>query len=229
VIPGDDDHARVRERLVDDPDGAAADPAVAAHLRSCLDCFRVLADLRDAPRIAELLRSDAAAEAEPAPAFWDALAARTADAAEAARARAATPAAGRTRAWRTWTRDLARRPGAMLFGAAAAAAVIGVLGGWPSRVPAPAVPREASALRGPEEIGGGGDGFEDGSAAGDVSALEAPELRRLLDGLRRGEPDEISAWYEAGADDEAGVADEISGLDAPALRRLARALGGNTL
>jgi hypothetical protein len=117
----------------------------------------------------------------------------------------------------------------MIIGAAAAIAVIGALGGWPSRGPAPRVPGEVrTAARGSEELGAA-DGFDEAGAAGDVSALEAPELRRLLDGLRQGEPDEISAWFEVGADDEAGVADEISGMDAPALKRLARALGGNTL
>jgi hypothetical protein len=227
MTPGDE-CALVRERLVDAPNAAIVDPAVAAHLGSCLDCFRVLADLREAPRIAELLRSEDPVPSEPGAGFWDALAARTMEAAEAARARPATRSSARIGSWRGWARDLGRRPGAMLVGAAAAVAVIGALGGWPSRVPAPNLPHEASATRGSEELGGG-DGFDESSVTSDVSALEAPELRRLLDGLRRGEPDEIDAWFESGSDDEAGVADEISGLDVPALKRLARALGGSTL
>ena len=59
------------------------DPALAAHVGSCVTCFRTLAELRDAPRLAAALQADA-----PAPAmserFWDDLAARTTDAAAAA-------------------------------------------------------------------------------------------------------------------------------------------------
>jgi len=232
LTPPGDRCSHVLERLVDDPEAGETDPTLAAHLGSCLDCFRVLTELRDAGRITELMRSATDEVPDMGPTFWSALAARTVDAIEAAvpyaPARAAHP--GRRRAW---VRDLARRSGAVLVGATAAAMVIGLLGGWPARAPRRAAEVERVAAVGVlDEIGGGGDSFDEAGAAGDVQALEEPELRRLLDGLRRGEPeevDEIDGWYGAASEDEAGFADQISGLDGPALRRLARALGGSTL
>lgn len=226
----------VFDRLIDDPDGAAADPIVSAHLGSCLDCFRVLTELRDGPRIAELLRRpalDAGAggtpgPSEPDPAFWSALAARTVDAAAAVATAGGRAREPRPRAWRPWVRALGWRPGAALLGAAAAAAVIGLLGGWPSRNPAPAGRLGSSPSDATAELADGID-IDEAAGGGDISALQAPELSRLLEGLRQSEPDELSAWYGAGVDEEDGIADQIVGLDAQALRRLARALGGSTL
>src|SRR5580765_3802772 len=60
-----------------------ADAGLAAHVGSCVTCFRTLAELRDAPRVAAALRADAPALAVP-DRFWDDLAARTAGAAGAA-------------------------------------------------------------------------------------------------------------------------------------------------
>jgi hypothetical protein len=225
---------RVFERLVEDPDAAAGDATLAAHLGSCLDCFRVLTELRDAARIADLLRRQALDEAagdgasppaaalDPGAAFWDRLTSRTVDAIAAAPAPTAMATPGPTRAA---VRGFRRRPAVLVF-AAAAVIVLGVLGGRLSRAPSPPVESAKTAPRSIDEVGG--DGLDDTSATADVAALETPELQRLLEGLRRSEPDEVSTWFDAD-DDDAGFADQIAGLDAPALRRLARVLGGSTL
>src|SRR5580765_3966595 len=60
-----------------------ADAGLAAHVGSCVTCFRTLAELRDAPRLAAALRADAPA-VPVSDRFWDDLAARTSDAAAAA-------------------------------------------------------------------------------------------------------------------------------------------------
>src|SRR5688500_1359891 len=79
---------RVWDRLVQGAD-VSGDAELGEHLRSCMTCYRALAELRDAPRIAAMLRADAAGTATGArdESFWDQLATRTGDAAAAAMAR----------------------------------------------------------------------------------------------------------------------------------------------
>src|SRR4029077_4497458 len=101
--------AEMFEQIVEQASGAgpggapfdvdsALPPEVAHHVGSCLAGFRVVSELREVPRAAALLRRAARARAqraEPGLAFWDALAARTVDAASAGgSARAAGAHAG---------------------------------------------------------------------------------------------------------------------------------------
>ncbi len=57
-------------------------PELVEHVGSCLECFRTLSELRELPRIAEVMRAGAAELAEendPGAAFWRALPNRVAD------------------------------------------------------------------------------------------------------------------------------------------------------
>ena len=66
---------QVRDRAVEGRD-VMEDAALAAHVGSCVTCFRTLAELRDAARLAAALRADAPA-VSVSDRFWDDLAART--------------------------------------------------------------------------------------------------------------------------------------------------------
>ncbi len=75
---------------------AAADPALAVHVGSCLRCFRTAAELRELPRLQGLLRTaELDAAVDPGEAFWRSFPARVADAWEG---RPATAAPGGERA-----------------------------------------------------------------------------------------------------------------------------------
>ena len=67
------------ERLVDGA-SAASDPELAAHLGTCLSCFRTAAELRDAPRALGLLREAETAagqrRTDPGERFWNQLTGR---------------------------------------------------------------------------------------------------------------------------------------------------------
>ena len=67
---------------------SAATRSSASTCGSCMACYRALSELRDAPRIAAMLRADAGGPRPRDESFWDQLAARTGDAAAAAMARA---------------------------------------------------------------------------------------------------------------------------------------------
>jgi hypothetical protein len=79
----------------------ADDPALAAHVGSCLRCFRTAADMREVPRLAALIReaeSDGDVAFDPGARFWDKFpgevgAAWTASRAPGAHGWAAQPAA----------------------------------------------------------------------------------------------------------------------------------------
>jgi hypothetical protein len=174
---------RVFERLVEDLD-AAAQPEVAEHLRTCLDCFRALSELRDAPRIAALLRRDGDAPDDAddlVPGFWDRLAARNVAAAARLLPPGAAPRApvGSRRRWVV----------AGGLTAAAAAALIWTLGApRPAAVTAPA-PGLAQVREPVGELAGGeladdempGDvaDLDSQGVADDIAALDEPALRRL--------------------------------------------------
>jgi hypothetical protein len=222
-------------RLVDGAGGGrdpAAEPDVALHLGSCLDCFRTLTELRDVPRLAELLRREPAdAARDPGPAFWDTLAARigggAAEVDRAAPGEARAPAAGPRR------RAAPSRRGPALagaFGVLAAAALVLALAARSGTPPLQAPERRASAPAPVEAAGEDLAGDADVAVSEgptDVEALDGPGLERLLESLRTSEPTELRGLIDDGG--EVGIADEIAGLDAAALRRLAQRLAGSTL
>ena len=158
---------QVWDRAVESSSGGDVmeDAALAAHVGSCMTCFRTLAELRDAPRVAAALRADAPA-VPVSDRFWDDLAARTTAAASAAlagpRKRRAWRRDGRRR--RSWRRPPPR-------------------GCW-SRATRPSVRRRGCAGRG---RGRPRPAYDDESAeeAVDVADLDEPALRQLLAAVAR--------------------------------------------
>jgi hypothetical protein len=206
---------QVWERAIDGGD-AMTDPALAAHVGSCMTCFRTLAELRDAPRVAAALRADAPA-LPVSDRFWDDLAARTTDAAAAALAGARPPARRRS------TRI------AFFVTAAAAAAALLLAGRAPvgptGAVPAPAV---ATAVTGADD--------EAADSVVDVADLDEPALRRLLDQLRTRSPSHVTAIatgdpqdLDPAFDDDGLANDELAEMDGPTLQRIERSLAGAAL
>lgn len=84
----------VEARLIDGT-RPAEDQGMAAHVRSCLRCFRIVHELRDVPRIEALLTRQPDPLPDPGEAFWAQLTTRIV----AAHVPPATPLAGRLRAW----------------------------------------------------------------------------------------------------------------------------------
>ena len=203
---------RVWDRLVQGAD-VSGDAELGEHLGSCMTCYRALSELRDAPRIAAMLRGDAAA-ADKDERFWDQLAARTGDAATAAMARAAR-------------RRPLRVAAASVMLAAAAALMLFL------RAPGP-----ANNGASPEVTGGGvaivDEGSTDEAGIADVAALDEPALQALLDRMRAaGEANALAATSTSDDtdvfDDDADLDEVLAELDGPALRRVQRSLAGTTL
>lgn len=206
---------RVWERLVAGAD-VSGDAALGEHLGSCMACYRALSELRDAPRIAAMLRGDVAGEAasDRDERFWDQLAARTGDAAAAAMARA-----GKRRPLRV------AAAGVMLAAAAALTLFL--------RAPGPTT-NGAS----PDVTGGGiaivDEGSPEEAGIADVAALDESVLQALLDRMRAaGEAHALAATATGDDtdvfDDDADLDEVLAELDGPALRRVQRSLAGTTL
>jgi hypothetical protein len=223
----------------------AADPALAAHVGSCLDCFRIMTEQRDLPRIEAMLRS--ARPNDPGQAFWNSLSAEIVRAVEGSRLAppvmdtARAPVRARP-AW--WARLLSwwRRPwpaalsGAMF--ATVAVLLVVRLNHEPIRrtsrstssstststSPAPAVEAKRQSSAAP------GEPAEGDLPDGDLAELGAADLQALLHHLADTEPQEIKEFLGVGGgealDDETDVtaAGRVATLDGAALQALARSL-----
>ena len=198
------------------------DAALAAHVGSCVTCFRTLAELRDAPRVAAALRADAPAVARSSDRFWDDLAARTTNAAAAAMAeRRAAPRRGVVDGVRRRRRGGGRAAGCWSRACADRAVV------------APAAAPVAAA-----RTAAGVDDEATDDEAVDVSDLDESALRRLLDRLRARAPRERQRAGRGGRcqettdvafDDDGQLNDELAELDGAALLRVERSLAGASL
>ena len=193
------------------------DAALAAHVGSCVTCFRTLAELRDAPRLAVALRAGTPA-VSVSDRFWDDMAART------------TAAAASAMGGGTGRRRTLRVTGFAAVVAAAAAAWVLVAGRASVVTPpggAPGAPAISAASVGGEE-----------DEAADVADLDESALRQLLKRLRAHAPAKVSALAAVGDAQEASdpsfeedgqVNDELAELDGPALLRIERSLAGASL
>jgi hypothetical protein len=188
------------------------DAGLAAHVGSCVTCFRVLAELRDAPRLAAALRADAEAPAVP-DRFWDDLAVRTSAAA------AREMASGKRRGLRI---------GGFVAVVAAAAAAWVLVGGRAPGLVATTPPGAVTTAVAEED--------EAGEETVDVADLDESALRRLLDRLRARAPVNLHAFAavsddasDPSFDDDGQINDELAELDGPALLRIERSLAGAAL
>jgi hypothetical protein len=216
---------KVWERAVGSTLGAddlMADATLAAHVGSCVTCFRTVAELRDAPRLAAALRADAPAEAV-SDRFWDDLATRTTGAVAAALTA------------RTRKRRLLRVTGLATTLAAAAAAFVLVAGH--GRLVPPGAGSGSAARSGAVATGVGSVDDETAGEGVDVADLDESALRRLLDRLRARAPANVAALASVGDGQDAtdaaledeGVSDQLAELDGPALLRVERSLAGAPL
>jgi hypothetical protein len=221
---------QVVERLVAGADrgGAAPDPAVADHARSCMSCFRAMTELRDVPRIAEALRAAAPAAPDAGDRFWDALAERTTDAVMAAgrepadRAPASRPRSRRLMGFRARVVSV----GALALAAAASWMLV-------ARRPAPPIAVPAATTSAVAEMARPGADDSGTETLADVADLDTNALHQLLDRLGRHAPPLARGSGDDGADvpadDEVRVSDEVAELDGDALRRVASSLEASAL
>lgn len=210
---------QVWDRAVEGRD-VMGDAALAAHVGSCMACFRTVAELRDAPRVAAALRADApAAPMSMSDRFWDDLAARTTAAASAALAD-------------TKRRPVRRVAGVAAIVAAAAAAWVLFAGRAPvvSPVAAPGTVATTAGTLGEEEE----TGDEGTEGATDIQDLDEPALQRLLARLRTQAPaatlaavSDVQEAADAVIEDD--VNEALAELDGAALLRVERSLAGTSL
>ena len=212
---------RVLQRLVEAGE-VVDDPELGEHLGSCMACFRTMTELRDAPRLAALMREGASPEPQDGR-FWQNAADRTTDAVVAALA-GAWPA---TRVRRIWP-----RAAGVATSLVAAVAVLAIVIGrsrspFPAGVPAVQPVAESARLPLDDDLGDGED----------VADLDAPALRRLAARLRTGAPGELATLAAGDSndgldtviDDDAHLGDELAELDQAALVRIERSLAGSAL
>jgi hypothetical protein len=247
MSPGHDETllcGRVLDRLVDGDD-LSGDRLLAEHLGSCVTCFRVLTELRDAPRVAEALRAEASVAPGPDDRFWDELAARTTTAAEAALRGTERPKPTASIASTSAPARARRSSGARVRIISVAATLAAAAAGFmlvargplrsPSRIPAAradlvssTVPSRTTA---PAPRSAADDVTADEEA--DVAELDVGALHRLLDRMLPRAPAALTAPGGGGGtsdaadvlgDDEARVNDELADLDGDELRRVASSL-----
>jgi hypothetical protein len=212
-------------------EGARAqdDPALAAHLGSCLRCFRTASELRELPRIEGFLRA-APAQIDPGEAFWQSFPGRVADAWAAAAPVAAAPApvAAPPSPWYRFTRWLRLPIPAALSGALCASVVVYLLARGHAPAPQPLAALEPlaapAALATVEDEAGAEHADHDDEAAEDfVHSLDATGLELLLEpALARGT---TSAEAIEAEEDDAPAAEELDLLDEAELRALSSKLG----
>jgi hypothetical protein len=235
--------AQVLDRLIEkgvDLGGDRDSSRLAEHLGSCVTCFRALTDLRETPRVAEVLRADPTPVPAPDDRFWESLAERTVAATEAALRGVEPPARRRTSPARVgwWRGSLGGRAGASSLVAALAAAAAWVIVARQAPVSRPVAGGGVAAISTPAQGTTGTKGTtttayapaEDGpDETADVADLDVGALRRLLDQVRAHAPAALASGGETGdnadvVDDEARVNDEVADLDRNELQRVATSL-----
>jgi hypothetical protein len=211
--------ADIELRLVDGRP-VADDPEVAAHVRSCLRCFRAASELRDVPRLAALLREGSVDDPpDPGELFWARFPRTVADAWE--RRQRLVPA--RVPVW-TRVRGWIRLPiPAALSGAAVAAAlVLVVVHRSPIPVVPPAPPPAASAPAPVAEVD-----EESPALLGEEDPLDSLELADTRLVAKVGGAEAPSA--EEPSELSPSPAEELELLETEDLRAVAQALHGRRI
>ncbi|MEA2696033.1 MAG: hypothetical protein QOI66_304 [Myxococcales bacterium] len=218
-------------------------PELVEHVGSCLECFRTMSELRELPRIAEVMRGGAVAEAQakdPGPAFWNALPERVAAEVLGSRGKPQV----KVRRW--WAP-------AALASAGLAGAVATLLIVYGPKVPAPSgftqaktatkttittttttasasASAPAAAVTSPAALASSAESDGD-LTLGDLADLSATELRALSRRLTQDETAATraltgSANDSSAEDDGEGTAlEKLAGLSGSELQRLTQSLG----
>jgi len=214
--------AEIELRLVDGRP-ATEDPVVAAHLRSCLRCFRTATELREVPQLAALLRQGQDVEQpDPGELFWARFPRTVADAWE----RRQQKAAPRVGVWRRVSGLFQLPLPAALAGAAVAAVLVLAL------VRHPEAPRVSHLVTAPvaapaPEVASDEEGT--GSLLGDDDPLDVLDLadpKVVARMTARAEDDALGA--DEGSDLAPSPAEELESLETDDLRAVAQALRGRS-
>jgi hypothetical protein len=192
------------------------DPALAAHIGSCLRCFRAAGEMRDLSRLAPLLR-DGDDAPDPGHAFWNSFPARVSAAWEASRPQRAPGLWPRLARW-----FHAPLPAA-LAGAACAGLMFVVVGIRPRPAPEPRIaPPPPAEAKGPEPSEGARVDPEVDDEL--LRSLDVAGLEILLDDLH----EELgpSSGPDDGDEDAdlAAITEELDTLDEAGLKALSRQL-----
>jgi hypothetical protein len=204
---------RFEERLIAG-DKPADDAALAAHVGSCLRCFRTAADMRDVPRLAALLRegeADVQGAFDPGARFWDKFPADVASAWVSSRP--AAPVRRRTALWERAAAWMRQPVPAALTGAACAVGLVFLV--------MRTAPPEERAGAGSTGVGAMDLSAEVETTLGGtpderVAELDLEGLASLRDDLDRAlgpasvDDDQIG---EAGSSDPTTVAEDLEMLD----------------
>jgi hypothetical protein len=198
------------------------DARLAAHLGSCLGCFRAAADLRDVPRLAALLRETqplpdaelpSSGAGDPGPAFWASLPARLGEQFERRRTTAAAaPAAKAPPAsdtpWQRFVRWIRMPVPAAMAGAACATAVALVMNRPPSLqtigLPVTVVAEDGAEAEGSLSLLGQDDvAFAQSESVYDsVEELDNGALARVRDSLGSAVEQAMTPHAHLAADDD---------------------------
>lgn len=200
----------------------ADDAAFAAHVGTCLRCFRVASDLRELPHLESLLHEGVALD-DPGERFWAAFPARV--------AAAAFPAPSRWRRLLEWLRS----PVPAALAGAAASALLVLAAVHHRRVPGPVGQAPAARLALDEaavdELGeelaitamqGVDEADDEEALSTSWTSLDLRELQALAS--RLGKPSRAPASADEGTD--SSVYDDLESLGNDELRVLSKALGG---
>jgi hypothetical protein len=210
--------AEIELRLIDGRP-AGEDPAVAAHLRTCLRCFRTAAELREAPQLGALLRQGQEDDQpDPGELFWARFPRTVADAWERRQQQAQPAASALGRVARLFRKPIP----AALAGAAVAAALVLLLVPRGQR-PGPAAPVLAAAPAAELNLD------EEGTASllGEEDPLDALDLADAKVVARMTASAEAEGMDE-GTDLAPSPAEELELLETDDLRAVAQALRGRS-
>jgi hypothetical protein len=213
--------ADIELRLVDGRP-VADDPEAAAHLRSCLRCFRAATELRQVPQLAALLReAELDAQPDPGELFWARFPRTVADAWER---RQQVAAVARAPAWKRVTGWLRMPIPAALSGAAVAAALVLVVV-HRSPIPHPRLPVAAPPAP-PAAVADVSSDEESPALLGEDDPLDSLELAdaRLVARVGGAEPPSTEEPSELSP----SPAEELELLDTEDLRAVAQALHGRS-
>jgi hypothetical protein len=217
--PGDGPCARVFDRMVERGD-LGGDAALAEHARSCMSCFRALAELKDVPRLKEILRaSPPAGQPAAGDPFWDQLAARVSGAMVAG---PTSRPAGR----------VGRRVGRRVAGGIGLALMVAAAA-WVVAIRRPSTPNPGALVTTTMSLAPIANPLasDDASEVLEVGELDGKLLERLADRLRSKHHLATFAAGDDGADgdEDLQLNDELAELDVPALLRIERSLARTAL
>jgi hypothetical protein len=211
--------ADIELRLVDGR-SITDDAEVAAHVRSCLRCFRASSELREVPRLATLLRqADVDEQPDPGALFWARFPRTVADAWE----RRQRPAPARVPIWKRISGWFRLPIPAALSGAAVAAALVLFLG---HRGPVPVRPEVAPPAQPPVAEA---SAEEDSPVLlGEDDPLDSLELADAKLVAKVGGGAEAAQSADEGSELSPSPAEELELLETEDLRAVAQALRGRS-